>query len=81
MLWYPILPEARHRPLLRQVEGLAAPKTRVSEYAFSASASGLQGSGLVIVNTPWHFDEELDSAMQYVIDVFGSGTHSIKRLD
>lgn len=79
MLWYPILPEARHRLLLRQVETLAAPKTLVSEYTFSASASGLQGSGLVILNTPWHFDEELGAAMQYVIDVFGSGAHSIKR--
>ena len=80
MLWYPILPEARHRLLLRQVETLAAPETLVSEYAFSASASGLQGSGLVIVNAPWQCDQELTAAMQHVIGVLGFGTHSIRHL-
>lgn len=80
VLWYPILPEARHRMLLRQVERLAAPKTLVSEYAFSASTSGLQGSGLVIVNAPWQFDQELDAAMQHVMGALGVGTHSITRL-
>ena len=81
MLWYPVLPEARHRLLLRQVESLAAPGTLVSEYAFSASAAGLQGSGLVIVNTPWQFDRELVAAMQYVADVLGSGTHAVRYPD
>ena len=78
LLWYPILPEARHRRLLREVESLAAPKTLVSEYVFSASASGLQGSGLVLLNAPWQFGAELDTAMQHIIDVLGFGTHTIR---
>jgi 23S rRNA (adenine2030-N6)-methyltransferase len=77
LLWYPLLPEARDRLLLRQIEGLTAPKTLISEYSFSAGAKGLQGSGLVIVNSPWQFDRELATAMQYIIDVLGFGTHSV----
>ena len=77
LLWYPLLPEARHRLLLRQIETLAAPKTLISEYSFSVGVTGLQGSGLVIVNSPWQFDQELATAMQYIIDVLGSGTHSV----
>ena len=77
LLWYPLLPEARDRLLLRQIEGLTAPKTLISEYSFSAGAKGLQGSGLVIVNSPWQFDQELATAMQYIIHVLGSGTHSV----
>jgi len=77
VLWYPILPEARDRHLLRQVERLAAPKTMISEFSFSASADGLQGSGLVVVNAPWQFDTELATVMQYIIDVLGFGSHSV----
>jgi len=77
LLWYPLLPEARDRLLLRQIERLAAPKTLVSEYSFSPSRSGLQGSGLVLVNSPWQFKEELATAMQHVIDVLGFGTHAV----
>jgi 23S rRNA (adenine2030-N6)-methyltransferase len=77
LLWYPLLPDARDRLLLRQIDGLAAPKTLVSEYTFSTRSDGMRGSGLVIVNSPWQFDEELDTAMQYIIDVLGSGSHSV----
>jgi 23S rRNA (adenine2030-N6)-methyltransferase len=77
LLWYALLPEARDRLLLRQIERLAAPKTLISNYSFSTSADGLQGSGLVIVNSPWQFNKELAAAMQYIIDVLGSGTHSV----
>jgi len=77
LLWYPRLQAARHHRLLRQVEKLAAPKTLVSEYSFSASADGLQGSGLVIVNAPWQFDQEIAAAMQYIIDTLGFGSHSV----
>jgi len=77
LLWYPLLPEARDRLLLRQIERLAPPKTLISEYSFSASDGGLQGSGLVIVNSPWQFDKELATAMQHIIDALGFGAHSV----
>lgn len=81
MLWYPLLPEARDRLLLRQIERLAAPKTLVSEFSFSTSAEGMLGSGLVIVNAPWQFDVELAAAMQYVIEALGAGSHESRASD
>jgi 23S rRNA (adenine2030-N6)-methyltransferase len=68
VLWYPLLPEARDRVLRRRLERLALPRTLISEYRFSVSATGLQGSGLVVVNAPWQFDAELAAAMQFVVD-------------
>lgn len=77
LLWYPLLPEARHRLLLRQVENLAAPKTLMSEFSFSNRADGLQGSGLVIVNAPWQLGPELAGAMQHIIDRLGFGACTV----
>jgi len=78
LLWYPLLPEGRDRRLRRQLDKLAPPNTLLSEYRFSDSVTGLQGSGLAIVNAPWQFDRELARAMQYVLDAGRPGrTHSI----
>jgi 23S rRNA (adenine2030-N6)-methyltransferase len=77
LLWYPLLPGARDRLLLREIEKLAPPKTLVSEYTFSSSAEGLQGSGLIIVNSPWQFKDELVTAMRYVVTALGFGAHSV----
>jgi 23S rRNA (adenine2030-N6)-methyltransferase len=76
LLWYPLLAEARHRRLLGRLEALALPRTLMSEHRFGARVTGLQGSGLVVVNAPWRFDAELGAAMRHVaaaLDVDGSG--------
>jgi 23S rRNA (adenine2030-N6)-methyltransferase len=72
LLWYPLLPEARHRRLVRRMTDLAPPKTLTSEYRFSAKAAGLQGSGLVVVNAPWQFEEALAATMQYIVAALDS---------
>lgn len=77
LLWYPLLPEKRDRILLKHLGRLSPPKTLVSEYRFGAGATGLQGSGLVVVNAPWQFDVELVAAMQHLAGALGSGTHSV----
>jgi 23S rRNA (adenine2030-N6)-methyltransferase len=74
MLWYPLLPDARHARLHRALADLAPPKTLISEFRFLEVAVGLQGSGLAIVNTPWQFEEELARAMEHlVVDVTEDG--------
>jgi len=77
MLWYPLLTEARDRMLRRQLDRLAPPKMLISEFSFSASAGGLRGSGLAIVNAPYQFDSELSAAMQHVIADLGFGVHTV----
>lgn len=83
LLWYPILPEGRHRRLLAAVEAMAPPKTVVSEFRFGTAAPGLKGSGLVVVNTPWQLDTTLDDAMRVVagaITAETGGHHELVRL-
>ena len=51
LLWYPLLPEARHRELLAALAPV--PHLR-DEVAFSARpARGMAGSGLALLNAPW----------------------------
>lgn len=84
LLWYPLLPEARHELLLGRLAEMAPTRTLISEYRFSAAPVGLLGSGLVIVNTPWQLDRSLADAMRYVaavLDPDGAGRHEQRRLD
>jgi len=80
LLWYPLLPAAQDRVLRRQIERLAPPKMLISEYTFAARGDGLQGSGLVIVNSPWQFDQELPAAMQHSVAALGRGAHLVSGL-
>ena len=83
LLWYPLLAEQRHLRLLRLLEDLAPPKTLITEYRFSDTAVGLQGSGLAVVNAPWQIDEALGRAMQYVVaalDERRQGRHELRWL-
>lgn len=73
LLWYPLLSEGRHRRLLDSLAGGVLPTTLVSEYRFAREGVGLQGSGLVVVNTPWQFDGELAQAMTEVVSVLSPG--------
>lgn len=51
LLWYPLLPEARHRALLAALAPLAP---LVDEVAFAPRPSrGMTGSGLALLNAPW----------------------------
>jgi len=66
LLWYPLLHEARHGALLARLAAIDPPNALISEYRFSHAAAGLQGSGIVIVNTPWQLDESLAEAMRHI---------------
>lgn len=51
LVWYPLLPAARHRALLA---GLAPLPVLRDEVLFRAApAEGMQGSGLALLNAPW----------------------------
>jgi len=76
LLWYPLLAEKRHQRMIRQIEGDAPPKTLVTELRFAKRSGGLLGSGLVVVNTPWQFDVELASSMQFVASCLSMGSRS-----
>jgi 23S rRNA (adenine2030-N6)-methyltransferase len=58
MLWYPLLPDARHAPMLRRLEA-AFPEALRHEVRFAPvrPGHGMEGSGLFTVNPPWRMEE------------------------
>lgn len=60
MLWYPLLPDARHAGMLRRLER-AFPEGLRHEVRFppARAGHGMEGSGLFVVNPPWRLDERL----------------------
>jgi len=59
LLWYPLLREARHAPMLRALEA-AHPDALRHEVRFPPARSGhrMTGSGLFVRNPPWGLAEE-----------------------
>lgn len=66
LLWYPLLAEQRHIPMLKRLNSLALNNCICHEFQWRPLDSGMHGSGLFLVNTPWQFDALFDEAMQYV---------------
>ena len=60
-IWYPLLPDDRHVPLVASLEALARP-TLIAELTGPPRDQGLRGTGLAVINPPWRFAEKLESA-------------------
>jgi 23S rRNA (adenine2030-N6)-methyltransferase len=60
MLWYPLLTEAPHRPMLDRLMA-DHPQALRHEVRFPPARPGhrMTGSGLFVINPPWGFDAEL----------------------
>lgn len=58
LLWYPLLPDARHAPMLRRLDA-AVPGALRHEVRFppARQGHGMVGSGLFVVNPPWRLEE------------------------
>ena len=58
MLWYPILTNGLHRPMVRALDALGIDKAFRHEVAFPPArpGHGMIGSGLYVVNPPWGLD-------------------------
>ena len=59
-LWYPLLTDARHRGMVRAIEGAGLPKLLKSEVAFPPvrEGHGMVGSGMIVINAPFGLEEE-----------------------
>ena len=59
-LWYPILADMRHRPMLAELDAAAFPKALRHEVRFPPARDGhsMVGSGMFIVNTPYGLTDE-----------------------
>ena len=58
MLWYPVLTEPRHRPMISALRK-AIPDAKTHEVCFppAREGHGMIGSGLFVVNAPWGFED------------------------
>src|SRR5690606_18889339 len=70
-LWYPLLPEARHKTLLNKLEKSGLPDIACSELRLRMPSAdgGMYGSGLIVVNPPFRFDAEFAQIMQFVAGI------------
>lgn len=59
MLWYPILADRRHAPMIRALRA-AIPDLMVSEVHVpkAREGHGMRGSGMAVANPPWGLEEE-----------------------
>lgn len=59
MLWYPVLVDARHKPMTREIAQMI-PDAVIHEVGFPPArpGHGMIGSGLVVLNAPYGFAEE-----------------------
>lgn len=64
-LWYPLLTENPHLPMTEKLKSAGLPKFYQSEVRFKGVKEGMIGSGLIIVNTPYQSEEELDDIKKW----------------
>ncbi len=74
LIWYPLLPEGNHERLKSAVAESGIRKVWCQEAALTSRPSrGMWGSGLMVINPPWGFEERLQAMMDDVAgnDVLG----------
>ena len=75
-LWYPVLAEARHRALLASLhrvltnmDGVEAVVTQIVPPSNpSAPQRGMRGAGMVIINQPWRFRDDMKAAGDWLAE-------------
>ncbi|SEF82357.1 23S rRNA (adenine(2030)-N(6))-methyltransferase RlmJ [Billgrantia desiderata] len=73
LVWYPLLPAARHLELLERLRDGGLRKIWRSELTLREPGEerGMYGSGMLVVNPPWGLDERLAAAMARVTPLLG----------
>jgi 23S rRNA (adenine2030-N6)-methyltransferase len=62
MIWYPMLPDARHRPMVEAIEALGRETLVAGLLTGAVRERGLTGTGVVVINPPFRFAEAFDAA-------------------
>jgi 23S rRNA (adenine2030-N6)-methyltransferase len=78
MVWYPILADARHQPLLAGLAAIPVPSF-CAELSLTAGDKGLRGTGIVVLNPPWKFDADMAAAGTALTKILG-GRHATRWL-
>lgn len=80
-IWYPILPEAHHKTLLRALHQGPFPNLYLGEWRpYPDKSKGLIGSGIVILNKGWQIDTQLSQVFNYLNKVCFKGGKYLSRV-
>ncbi|MGR2738580.1 23S rRNA (adenine(2030)-N(6))-methyltransferase RlmJ [Billgrantia sp. Q4P2] len=76
LVWYPLLPAARHEALLEGLRDGGLRKIWRSELMLRSPGEerGMYGSGMLVINPPWGLDEKLAAAMARVAPLLGEAS-------
>ncbi len=62
MLWFPLLPDGRHIPMMNQLQSASVPSlTSLWLDPIADAGKGLIGSGVVVLNPPWKLDQSVET--------------------
>lgn len=79
-IWYPLLPDGRHMPLVAGLEALGSPLL-VAELTGPTPQRGLVGTGLAVINPPWRFADAFAVVGDEIAScLFGdAGNHTVRQ--
>lgn len=66
LIWYPLLPQARHKQLLSALRGQGKRGQLISELQVRPLGAGMHGSGMLVINPPWSLVSELQSLQEWL---------------
>ena len=80
-LWYPIKERAEPDALAKDLRRLGIPKILRAELTVANEPTGLNGSGLILINPPWTLEGELSTLLPALAGLLGRNGKGGFRLD
>ncbi|MEY1661972.1 23S rRNA (adenine(2030)-N(6))-methyltransferase RlmJ [Isoalcanivorax beigongshangi] len=76
LLWYPLLGDERHLPMLRNLVASSMPMLQC-EWAYRPRGAGMHGSGMLVVNPPYLLAEQLNGLSAWFGSLVQAGSPSL----
>ncbi|MCL5255378.1 MAG: 23S rRNA (adenine(2030)-N(6))-methyltransferase RlmJ [Gammaproteobacteria bacterium] len=72
LVWYPLLPAARHEELLQALATDLQQPILQSEFHYKAKSGerGMYGSGMLVVNPPWQIEAEIEQLLAPLLSAY-----------
>ena len=74
-LWYPVIERELTEKLLSRIQETGIPKQLRVEHCVSPDGAvrGMTGSGMLLINPPWHLDERAEALLPWLNDKLADG--------
>ena len=75
VIWYPILPAARHEEIFRELKRSGIRKILRVELNCGSTFPDMQmsGSGMLIINPPWHAQKQMQESLNWISENLTNG--------